>query len=84
MDQICPFEVVCWFSHDVRHLEFVSPEDTEFKVKKYRQAEETKGGEGLGTFNRSSLPIARFFLFYWYTHKRKETASLLTQVLSFF
>ena len=34
MDQICPFEVVCWFSRDVRHLEFVGPEDTGFKVKK--------------------------------------------------
>ena len=34
-DQISPFAVVCWFSHDVRHLEFVSPEETGLEVKQW-------------------------------------------------
>ena len=34
IDQICPSEVVCWFSHGVRHLEFVSPEEYWVRIQK--------------------------------------------------
>ena len=52
VDQICPYDVVCYFPHDVRHPAFVNPEDTSSRLKT-DQAEETKGGEGLGIFNRN-------------------------------
>ena len=56
VDQICPFKLACSFRHDVRHLEFVNPEDTGFGIKK-GQAQETKGGEG-----QSRIRIEWFFI----------------------
>ena len=58
VDQICPFELACSFRHDVRHLEFVNPEDTGFEIKKDRR-KKLREGRVKAEFEShgSSLPL---------------------------